>query len=69
MGVILNDLISDLVIYGCSVWCRLYGWMFLGFFLGSIVMYLCISHSISVSKSCGGGCRKLVSCGDLLWVN
>ena len=32
-------------------------------------MYLCISHSISVSKSCGGGCRKLVSCGELLWVN
>ena len=32
-------------------------------------MYLCMSHNILVSKSCGGGCRKLVNCGWLLWLN
>ena len=31
--------------------------------LGSILMYHCMSHNISVSQSCGGGCRMLVSCG------
>ncbi len=36
-------------------------------FLGSIVMYRCMTHNILVSQSCGGGCRKLVSCGRL-WV-
>ena len=40
-----------------------------GFFFGSKDMYLWMSHSIPVSKSCGGGCRKLVSCGELLWVS
>ena len=65
--MILKDSINSLVISGCSVWCWLLGCMVFGFFLGSIVMYLCMSHSISVSKSCGGGCRKLVRCGRLLW--
>ena len=32
-------------------------------------MYLWISHSISVSNSCGGDCRKVVRCGRLLWEN
>ena len=32
-------------------------------------MYLCMSQTISVSKSCGGGCRKLVMWGWLLWMN
>jgi hypothetical protein len=53
---------SVLVILGGSVWCRLFGWIVFGFFLGGIVMYLCRSHKIYVSKSCGGGCRKLVRC-------
>ena len=53
---------SVLVISGGNVWCRLFAWIIFGFFLGSIVMYLCRSHRISVSKSCGGGCRKLVRC-------
>ena len=51
---------------GCRVWCRLVGRMFFDFFLGRIVMYLWISHHISVSKSCGGGCKKVVGCGRLL---
>jgi len=65
----LNVSMSSLVISGCSVWCWFLGWMVLGFFLGSMDMYLCISHNISVSKSCRGGCRKLVNCGWLLWLN
>ena len=32
-------------------------------------MYLYISNSILISKSCGGGCRKLVKCERLLWEN
>ena len=31
-------------------------------------MYRCASHSISVSKFWGGGCRELVKCGMLLWM-
>ena len=50
----------------CSVWCWLFGCILLGFFLGSLVMYFWMSHSISVSKSCGGGCRKLIMCVWLL---
>ena len=65
----LNVSMRSLVISGCSVWCWFWGWMVFGFFLGSIDMYLCMSHIISVSKSCGGGCRKLVMCGWLLWLN
>ena len=61
----LKDSISSLVMSGCSVWCRLVGLMVLGFFFGSIVMYLWISHTISVSKSCGGGCKKVVRWGRL----
>src|SRR5665213_565776 len=34
-----------------------------------MVTYLWRSHSTSVSKSCGGGCRKLVRCCCLLFVN
>ena len=56
----LKESISSLVISGCNVWCWLLGSMCLGFFLGSMVMYLCKSHSILVSKFCTGGCRKLV---------
>ena len=67
--MILKDSISNLMMSGCRVWCRLVGRMFFGFFLGRMVMYLWISHSISVSKSCGGGCRKVVRCGRLLWEN
>jgi len=51
--VILNDSISVVVIGVCSVWCRLFVCMVLGFFLGRMVMYLCMSHSVSISKSCG----------------
>jgi hypothetical protein len=65
----LKDSISSLVMSRCSVWCRLVGHMIFGFFFGSIVMYLWISHSISVLKSCGGGCKKVVRCGRLLWDN
>ena len=50
------------MISGCNVWC----WL-LGFFLGSMVMYLCKSHSILVSKFCTGGCRKLVRWVRLFW--
>ena len=56
----LKESISSLVISGCIVWCWLLGNMCLGFFLGSMVIYRCMSHSISVSKFCIGGCRKLV---------
>ena len=52
---------------GCSVWWLLLGCIFFGFFLGSMVIYLRTSHSTSISKSCGGGCRKLVRCGRLVW--
>ena len=38
-------------------------------FFSSMVMYLYISQSISVAKSCGGGWRKSTSCGRLLWEN
>ena len=65
--LILKEVISSLVMSGCSVWCRLVGRIFSSFFLGSMVMYLWISHSISVSKFCGGGWRKLVRCRRLLW--
>ena len=54
----LKESISRFVMFGCSVWWLLWGCVFFGFFLGSTNMYLCISHRISVSKSCGGGCRK-----------
>ena len=69
--VILKDSINNLVIAGCSVLCRLFGCMFFGFwfFLGSMVMYLCMSHNIFVSKFWGGGCRELVSCVRVLWEN
>lgn len=30
--------------------------------------YLCISHRISVIKSCGGGCKKLAMWCVLCWV-
>ena len=63
------DSISILVIVGCSVWCRLFECMFFGFLLGGIVMYLCMSHSNSVSKFWGGDWRELVSCVGLLWEN
>ena len=63
----LKESMNILVFFGCSVWCQLFGCMYFGFFLGSMVMYLCMSHSISVSKSCGGGCRKLVRCRGLSW--
>ena len=33
---------------------------FLSFLLGSMVMYLCMSQSILVAKSYGGGWRKLL---------
>jgi hypothetical protein len=55
--MILKESIGSLVIYGC----------FVVFFLKSIVMYICISHRILVSKSCDGGCRKLVRCRRLVW--
>ena len=45
-----RDFISVLVIAGCSVWCMLWGCMVFSFLLGSMVMYLCMSQSISVSK-------------------
>jgi hypothetical protein len=38
--VILKDSMSSLVMSGWSVWCRLDGRMFFGFFLGNMVMYL-----------------------------
>ena len=57
----------NLLMSACSIWWLLLGCMLFGFFLGSIVMYLCTSHRILVSKSCGGGCRRLVRCGRLLW--
>ena len=41
--------------------------MLFGFYLGTMVMYLYMSHSISVSKSYEGSCKKLVRCGGLLW--
>ena len=56
----LKESISSLVNSGCIVWCWLLGNMCLNFFLGSIVIYLCISHNILVSKFCIGGCRKFV---------
>lgn len=67
--MILKDLISSLVMSWCSVWCRLIGLMFFGFSFGNMIMYLWISHSISVLKSCGGGYRKVVRCGRLLGEN
>ena len=56
-----------LVISGCNVWCWLLGCMCLGFFLGSMAMYLCMSHNISVSKSCDGGCSGVVRWVSLFW--
>ena len=67
--MILKDSINSLVIARCSVLCRLFGCMFFGFFLGSMVMYLCMSHNISVSKFWGGGCRELVNYVRVLWEN
>ena len=64
--MMLKESISSLVIFGCIVWCCLLGSMCLGFFLGSMVTYLCMSHSISVLKFCIGGCRKLVRWVKLL---
>jgi hypothetical protein len=58
----LKDSIKVLIIAGCSVWCRFLGCMIFGFRLGSMVMYLCMSQSIYVSKSCGGGWRGVVDC-------
>ena len=60
--MILKESISVWVI----VWCRSFGCMVFGFFLGSTVMYLCMSQNISVCEILGGGCRKLVRCGRLL---
>jgi hypothetical protein len=51
------------------VWCKLIGCMFFGFLLGSILMSLCISHKIHVSKFWGGGCRELLICVSLFWEN
>ena len=67
--MILKESINNLVISGCSVSCKLFAWIFFGFFLGSMVIYLCRSPSILVSKSHGGGCRKLVKWWRLLWEN
>lgn len=33
------------------------------FSLGSMLIYLCMSQSFPVAKSCGGGCKKLATCG------
>ena len=49
--------ISVWIIVGCIVRC-----MFFGFLLGSMVIYLCMSQSISVSKFWGGGWRFCVAC-------
>jgi hypothetical protein len=67
--VILNDSISVVVIVVCIVWCRLFICMVLGFFLGRMVMYLCMSHSISFSKLWDGGCKSKLWCVWLLWEN
>lgn len=45
---------------GCSVLWLLLGYMIFGFFVGSMVIYLCMSHSTSVSKSCSRGCKNLL---------
>ena len=52
------------------MWCvvlvvRLYG--FFSFFLGSIDMYRCTSHSISVPKSCGGVVGSWLVVGGCCW--
>ena len=60
--MILKEFMTTLVILGCSVWCRLFGWIIFGFFFGSIITYSWINHSISVSKPCDDGCKKLVKC-------
>ena len=52
--VILKDSINNFIISGCCVWCILFGCMFFGFLLRSILMYLCMSHSI-VPKFGGRG--------------
>lgn len=54
------------MILGCNVWCWSLGCGFFAFFLGCILMYCGINHNILVSKSCGGDCRKLLSCERLL---
>ena len=64
--VIWNEFISSSSMSGCNTSWLLCGCMIFGSFLGSMVIHLCNSHSTSVSKSCGGGCRKLVRCGRLL---
>ena len=63
--MILNVPKSMLLIVGCIVWWLLLGFGFFGFHFGCMVMYLCVSQSTSVSKSCGGGCRKLAIWCDL----
>ena len=49
----LSDSINVLVIVGYSVWWRLFGSMVFGFFLGRMVMYLCMSHYNNISKFWG----------------
>lgn len=44
---------------GWSVWWLLLGLKFFGFFFGKTMMYLWISHSIRVEKSCGDCWRKI----------
>ena len=61
--------INILVIFGCIVLCMLFDCIFFGLFLGSMLMYLCMSHGIYVSKFLGGGCRELVSGVPWLWEN
>ena len=52
----------------CGVWCWLLGCMFFFlFFLGSIDMYRCTSHSISVPKSCGGVVGSWLVVGGCCW--
>ena len=43
--------------------------IFFGIFLG-VWLYIFVSAKVFlVAKSCGGGCKKLASCGRLLWEN
>ena len=53
---------------GCSVWWLLLVFCFL-FNFGRMMTYLWISHSISMPKSCGGDCKKLVIWCVVYWVN
>lgn len=65
--VMLKEPINRLLMSGCSVWWLLLGCVFFGSFLESMVIYLCINHRISVSRYCGGGCRKFFRCDRVLW--